>query len=119
ILPPLSRQVRTGDEGGARETQNRGLELALLLTLPAAVALAVAAHPILNVLFRHGRFTAADAAATAPALAAYAAGLPAFVLIKVMAPGFFARHDTRTPVKIAAATMLINVALTVGLGLTL
>ncbi|HJT08755.1 MAG TPA: murein biosynthesis integral membrane protein MurJ, partial [Stellaceae bacterium] len=119
ILPPLSRQVRLGDEAGAIETQNRGLELALMLTLPAAIALAVAAHPILLVLFQHGRFTAADTAATAPALAAYAAGLPAFVLVKVMAPGFFARQDTKTPVKIAAATMLVNVALTIGLGLVL
>jgi len=119
ILPPLSRQVRTGDEAGARETQNRGLELALLLTLPAAVALAVAAHPILSVLFRHGRFSAADAAATAPALAAYAAGLPAFVLIKVMAPGFFARHDTSTPVKIALASMAVNILFTILLGLVL
>jgi putative peptidoglycan lipid II flippase len=117
ILPTLSRQVRTGDDAGANETQNRGLELALLLTLPAAIALAVAALPILAVLFEHGRFTAADARATAPALAAYAAGLPAFVLIKVMAPGFFARHDTRTPVTIGAVTVAINIALTVGLGL--
>src|SRR5579863_6181175 len=117
ILPPLSRQVRTGDEAGARATQNRGLELALLLTLPAAIALAVTAGPILTVLFRHGKFSAADVAATAPALAAYAAGLPAFVLIKVMAPGFFARHDTKTPVKIALIAMIVNVVLTVGLGL--
>jgi putative peptidoglycan lipid II flippase len=117
ILPSLSRQVRTGDQAGANDTQNRGLELALLLTLPAAIALAVGALPILQVLFEHGRFTAADARATAPALAAYAAGLPAFVLIKVMAPGFFARHDTRTPVLIGAATVAINIALTIGLGL--
>src|SRR5579863_3012527 len=119
ILPPLSRQVRTGDNAGAADTQNRGLELALLLTLPASVALAVAAHPILAVLFQHGKFTAADAAATAPALAAYAFGLPAFVIVKVMAPGFFARQDTRTPVKIAAVTMAVNVALTIGLGTVL
>ena len=119
ILPPLSRQVRGGDDSGARETQNRGLELALLLTLPAAVALAVAALPILVVLFQHGRFSAADAAATAPALAAYAFGLPAFVLIKVMAPGFFARHDTKTPLQIAVVTMAANVILTVALGLVL
>ena len=117
ILPTLSRQVRTADDAGAGATQNRGLELALLLTLPAAVALATAAVPILSVLFQHGRFTAADAQATAPALAAYAAGLPAFVLIKVMAPGFFARHDTRTPVLIGVVTVAINIALTVGLGL--
>jgi putative peptidoglycan lipid II flippase len=117
ILPSLSRQVRTGDQAGANDTQNRGLELALLLTLPAAIALAVGALPILTVLFEHGRFTAADARATAPALAAYAAGLPAFVLIKVMAPGFFARHDTRTPVMIGAVTVAINIALTVALGI--
>ena len=117
ILPTVSRQVRTGDTGGANDTQNRGLELALLLTLPAAIALAVGALPILSVLFEHGRFSAADAKATAPALAAYACGLPAFVLIKVMAPGFFARHDTRTPVIVGAVTVAINIALTVGLGL--
>jgi putative peptidoglycan lipid II flippase len=117
ILPALSRQVRMGDAAGANVTQNRGLELALLLTLPAAIALAVGALPILQVLFEHGRFSAADARLTAPALAAYAAGLPAFVLIKVMAPGFFARHDTRTPVLIGAVTVAINIALTIGLGL--
>src|SRR6185312_2520342 len=116
ILPTVSRQVRTGDTGAANDTLNRGLELALLLTLPAAIALAVGALPILSVLFEHGRFTASDATATAPALAAYAAGLPAFVLIKVMAPGFFARHDTRTPVVIGAVTVAVNIALTVGLG---
>src|SRR6185312_14358988 len=114
--PPLSLQVRTGDNAGAADAQNRGLELALLLTLPASIALAVAAHPILAVLFQHGKFSAADTAATAPALAAYAAGLPAFVIVKVMAPGFFARQDTKTPVKIAAVTMAVNVALTIGLG---
>ncbi len=119
ILPPLSRQVRQGDNAGAIVTQNRGLELALLLTVPAAIGLAVAAQPILAVLFQHGKFTAADTAQTWPALAAYAAGLPAFVLVRVMAPGFFARQDTKTPVRIAAFTMLVNVALTVALGLTL
>jgi putative peptidoglycan lipid II flippase len=117
ILPTVSRQVRTGDDRAANDTQNRGLELALLLTLPAAIALAVAALPILMVLFQHGRFSLADARATAPALAAYAGGLPAFVLIKVMAPGFFARHDTRTPVLIGAVAVAINVVLTVALGL--
>jgi putative peptidoglycan lipid II flippase len=117
ILPALARQVRTGDDAGAIATQNRGVELALLLTLPAAVALAVAAHPILAVVFQHGKFGAADTAATAPALSAYALGLPAFVLVKVMVPGFLARKDTKTPVQIAALAMVVNIALTVGLGL--
>src|SRR5690606_14971780 len=97
ILPPLSPQVPTGLEGAAKHTQHRGVELALLLTLPAAVALAVLAAPILAVLFERGAFGPAETRATAAALAAFAAGLPAFVLVKVLAPGFFARHDTRTP----------------------
>ena len=111
--------MRLGDDAGAAQTQNRGLELALLLTLPAAIALAVAAHPILAAVYQHGAFGAAQTAATAPALAAYAVGLPAFVLVKVMAPGFFARHDTATPVKIAAVTVAVNIVLTVTLGLVL
>ncbi len=112
ILPPLSRQLRLGDLSGAVATQNRGLELALLLTLPAAVALAVLATPILAVLFQRGAFSPADTAATAAALSAYAAGLPAFVLIKVLAPAFFARHDTATPVKVAVAALTANLCLT-------
>ncbi|HLJ64931.1 MAG TPA: lipid II flippase MurJ, partial [Stellaceae bacterium] len=83
----------------------------------ASVALVVAARPILTVLFQHGIFGPAQTAATAPALAAYAMGLPAFVLIKVMAPAFYARHDTATPVKIAGLAMLANIALTFALGL--
>jgi putative peptidoglycan lipid II flippase len=112
ILPSLSRHVRLGHQSDAEATQNRGIELALLLTLPAAVALAVLAIPILAVLFQHGAFSAADTGATAAALTAYAAGLPAFVLIKVLAPAFFARHDTATPVKIAVAAMAVNLSLT-------
>ncbi len=119
ILPSLARQVRLGDETGARHTQNRGLELALLLTLPAAVGLGVTAWPIMTVLFQRGAFGPTEAQATAAALAAYAGGLPAFVLIKVMTPGFFARHDTITPVKVGLAAMGTNLVLTVSLGLGL
>src|SRR5215475_951964 len=113
ILPSLSRQVRLGRLPDAVTTQNRGIELALLLTLPAATALAVLATPMLSVLFERGAFSPTDTAATAAALAAYAVGLPAFVLIKVLAPAFFARHDTATPVKIAVVTMAVNLCLTV------
>ena len=119
ILPSLSRQVRMGDDEGAKTTQNRGLELALFLTLPSAVGLGVAAWPIMSVLFERGAFGPVEANATAAALAAYAGGLPAFVLIKVMTPGFFARHDTATPVKVAVAAMATNLVLTVVLGLVL
>jgi putative peptidoglycan lipid II flippase len=112
ILPPLSRQIRLGHIDDAIGTQNRGLELALLLTLPAAIALAVLATPILSVLFQRGAFSPGDTAATAAALSAYAAGLPAFVLVRVLAPAFFARHDTATPVKVAVAAMAANLCLT-------
>ena len=112
ILPPLSRQIHVGDETGAAATQNRGAELALLLTLPAAVGLAVLAQPILAVLFQRGAFGPTEAAETAAALAAYAVGLPAFVLVKVLAPAFFARHDTATPVKVAIGAMATNLAAT-------
>src|SRR5262249_14418178 len=109
ILPPLSRQLRLGHAAEASATQNRGVELALLLTLPAAVALALLANPILAVLFQRGAFGPTDTAA----LAAYAAGLPAFVLVRVLAPAFFARHDTATPVKVAITAMAANLCLTV------
>ena len=112
ILPPLSRQVRGGDTAGAIATQNRGVELALLLTLPAATALALLALPILEVLFQRGAFGPREAAATASALIAYSIGLPAFVLVKVLAPAFFARHDTKTPVKVAIVSLVTNLVLT-------
>jgi len=95
----------------ALHTQNRGLEFALLLTLPSAAALIVIAGPIISVLFERGHFVAADTAATAATLAAYASGLPAYVLVRVLAPGFFAREDTVTPVRVAAASMVANIVL--------
>ncbi|HDL16512.1 MAG TPA: murein biosynthesis integral membrane protein MurJ, partial [Rhizobiales bacterium] len=97
LLPDLSRKLRASDGDGALHSQNRSLELSLLLTLPAAVALMVMPYPIIQVLFERGAFSEADTVATATALAAFAAGLPAFVLVKVFSPGFFAREDTRTP----------------------
>jgi putative peptidoglycan lipid II flippase len=112
ILPSLSRQLRLGEVAGAVATQNRGLELALLLTLPSAVGLVVLAKPLLAVLFQRGAFGPAATAATAAALSAYAVGLPGFVLVKVLAPGFFARQDTRTPVRIAILAMAVNLTLT-------
>ncbi|WP_353217118.1 murein biosynthesis integral membrane protein MurJ [Sandarakinorhabdus sp.] len=108
LLPAMSRQLAAGDAASALAQQNRAIELVLLLTLPAAVGLAMLAVPIIAVLFQHGAFTAADTSATAAALAAFALGLPAYVLIKVLTPGFHARSDTRTPVRVALAAMLVN-----------
>jgi putative peptidoglycan lipid II flippase len=108
LLPLLARQLRAGDTASALRSQNLALELALLLTVPAALALIVLAWPIIHVLFEHGAFGPDDTLKTSWALAAYAAGLPAYVLIKVLAPGFFAREDTKTPVKVALGCLAAN-----------
>ncbi len=111
LLPDISRKLRAGDARGVRESQNRALEFALFLTLPAAMALMAMPAAVVQVLFERGAFTHADTLATARALAAFAAGLPAFVLIKVFSPAFFAREDTRTPMIFAAISVAINIAL--------
>jgi putative peptidoglycan lipid II flippase len=111
LLPRLSRAVSGGDEAGAADAQNRAIEFAVLLTLPAAAALALIAEPVIAALFERGAFSAEDTLKTAAALAVYAYGLPAYVLIKVLAPGFFARGDTKTPVLISVAAMAVNLVL--------
>ncbi|EIZ79335.1 integral membrane protein MviN [Novosphingobium sp. Rr 2-17] len=108
LLPTISRQLGGGDEVAAMETQNRGLELALLLTLPAAVALIVCGQPMASALFGYGKFDATDVARTAEALAAFSIGLPSYILVKVLTPGFYARHDTKTPVRYAMISMAVN-----------
>lgn len=113
LLPLLSRHLSAGDDAAAAQTQNRAIEFALLLTLPAAAALLVIPGPVISVLFQRGAFGAADVAATTGALAAFAVGLPAYVLIKALTPGFFARQDTKTPVKVAVLSMAANVAFAV------
>lgn len=119
LLPDLSRKLRAKDNEGALHSQNRSLELALLLTLPAAVALMVVPLPIIQVLFERGAFEHADTIATSAALAAFAAGLPAFVLVKVFSPGFFAREDTKTPMYYAGISVAVNIAVSLALFQTL
>ena len=108
MLPSLSRQIGSGDTGAANATQNRALELVLVLALPATAALMLSARPIIIALLQHGAFTNASALATADALAAFSLGLPANIAIKVLVPGFYARADTRTPVRIALVAMGTN-----------
>jgi putative peptidoglycan lipid II flippase len=115
LLPDLSRRLRAGDHHGGRHSFNRGAEFALALTIPAAVALMVIALPLISVLFQRGAFGATDAANTALALAAYGAGLPAFVLHKVLQPLYYAREDTRRPFHYAVVSMLVNVVIAVSL----
>ena len=111
LLPLLARQIHAGQPLSAHRSINRAIEISLILAVPAAVALAVLALPILAALFQRGAFGAAEALATSHALIAYAFGLPAFVLVKVFVPGFFARGDTATPVKIGIFCVALNLGL--------
>ena len=111
LLPEMARRLKSGDDVGAADSQNRCLELSLLLTLPAAAAFMTIADPIMTVLFERGAFHAADAYASAATLVAYSFGLPAFVLLKSLVPGFYARQDTATPVRVALVAVAVNVAL--------
>lgn len=108
LLPMLSKQIRLGEQEAARHSMNRALELVLLFGLPCTAALFVIADPIIRVLYQHGAFTAANQVATTAALYAFSAGLPAFLAVKVFAPGFYANHDTKTPFKIAIVCVIVN-----------
>jgi len=109
LLPDLTRKLSAGDAAGVDASQNRALEFSMLFTVPAAAALVAMPQPVIQVLFERGAFSAADTSATAAALAAFALGLPSFVLIKVFSPGYFAREDTRTPMIYAGIGMAANV----------
>jgi len=111
LLPTLSRQVRAGEAEQANATLNRALEYGLFLTLPAACALVVSAWPVIHVLFGRGAFDAESVRLSAQSLMAYAVGLPAFVAVKALAPGMFARGDTTTPMQIGLASVGVNLAL--------
>ncbi len=115
LLPDITRNLRAGDEMAVFDSQNRSLEFAMLLTVPAAVALAVVPGEIISVLFQRGAFTAHDARQVSSALALFAVGLPAFVMVKVFSPSFFAREDTRTPMRYAAISLILNTLGSVGL----
>ena len=111
ILPLLSRQARAGDAEAAVGTLNRAIEITLILTFPAALALAVSGQPIMAVLFGRGAFDATSALLASQSLAAYAFGLPAFVLLKVLVPAFFAHGDTSTPVRVGMVAIALNLGL--------
>ncbi|WP_310533991.1 murein biosynthesis integral membrane protein MurJ [Novosphingobium sp.] len=110
ILPMLSRHIHTGDAKEAQRLQTNAFEIATLLTLPAAMALAVCAPAFCTAFFVGGKFTAADGAIMANIVVALVVGLPAYVVVKILNPGFFAREDTRTPVWTALTSLIFNVA---------
>jgi putative peptidoglycan lipid II flippase len=111
ILPQVSRHVGAGEPEAAARVQGEAADLAMLLCLPAALALCVAAGPLIDALFQGGEFSRVDAHITATVLSIIVLGLPAYVLVKVLTPGFYSRQDTATPVKTAAFVLAANVAL--------
>jgi putative peptidoglycan lipid II flippase len=113
LLPLLARQLRAGENESAMANQNRAIEFGLLFALPAAVALWILAEPIIRLLFERGRFGPEETLRAGAALAAFAIGLPAFVAVKSLAPGFFAREDTRTPLYVAIAAIAANIMLNI------
>ena len=119
ILPRLSGEHATRAPERFARTLDWALRWAMVVAVPAAVGLAVMAGPILTTLFHYGQFTDADARAASLSLVAYSLGLLGFILVKVLAPGYFARQDMVTPVKFAAASMLCNMVLSITVVLSL
>ena len=119
ILPSLSRQRAGGDQQAFSQTLDWAIRGVLLMALPAAVALLILAEPILITLFQYGELQSRDVSMAALSLRAYTLGLLAFMMIKVLAPGFFACQDTRTPVRIGIYAMVANMVFNIALVLPL
>lgn len=108
LLPSLSKMHADKNPTEFSALLDWGLRLTLMLTLPAALGLALLAVPLITTLFYHGAFTAADVFQTRTALIAYSAGLAGLILVKVLAPAFYARQDVRTPVKFGLITLAVT-----------
>ena len=108
LLPALVRHHSADDHGAYSRLLDWGLRVTLALALPAALALAILSVPLISTLFWHGQFLRHDVLMTRNALIAYAAGLAGIILVKVLAPGFYAKQNVRTPVKVAVATLVIT-----------
>lgn len=111
ILPALSRHVVDSDSHGYSRSLDWGLRIALLIALPAMVALLMLATPVIATLFQHGRFNAFDTHMAVLSVLAFVSGLPAFALVKVLLPAFYARQDTRTPMRISVVVLVANMGL--------
>lgn len=120
VLPSLSRKHAAGSITEFSQTLDWALRLICLIAIPASLALAVIAEPLLVTLFQNERFTSIDVERVTVSLQAYSLGLIAFMAIKILAPGYYSRQDTRTPVKIGIiamiANMILNIVLAFGLG---
>jgi putative peptidoglycan lipid II flippase len=115
ILPNLSREFATQTLHGFSAMLDWALRLVLLIAAPAAVGLFILARPALTTIFYGGRFTADDVSMASASLMAYSFGLLGFTLVKVLAPGYFARQDTKTPVKVGIIALVTNMVLNVAI----
>jgi len=113
LLPSLVRHHNSEDRGAYSRLLDWGLRVSLMLALPAAVALAMLAVPLIATLFWHGQFLKNDVFMTRNALVGYAVGLAGIILVKVLAPGFYAKQNIRTPVKVAVVTLVVTQLLNV------
>ena len=115
LLPSLAQHHSDADDARYSGLLDWGLRLALLLALPAALALWLISVPLISTLYQYGRFTAGDVWQVRAALLGYAVGLAALVLVKILAPGFYARQNLKTPVKVAFVTVLVTQAFALAL----
>jgi putative peptidoglycan lipid II flippase len=113
LLPLMSKKARAGDRQGLIDSQNLALEYALLFVVPAALGLILLAHPLMTVLFERGGFGERESIGSAEALMGLALGLPAYIMIKIFSSNFFSRQNTKTPVKYAIYSVIINFTLNV------
>lgn len=115
LLPELARALKGGHRKEASNIQNRSLEFVLFLTLPAAAGIWILSEAIIRVLYERGAFSADNTAVVASILAIYGLGLPGFVMIKALQPGFYAREDTKTPMRFTIVSVVVNSALAISL----
>lgn len=111
LLPSLSKALRLNNQKKANELQEKAMSLGLRLSIPSALGLILLANPIINLIYGRGNFSYENVLATAPALAAFAIGLPAYILSKIFTTGFFAKQNTKTPLKIGVITVAVNLIL--------
>ncbi|AFB31520.1 integral membrane protein MviN [Rickettsia rhipicephali str. Ect] len=108
LLPELSKIYKSNDIVAAKKIQNNAIRMGLLLSLPATFGIIILSHPIINIIYERGVFTSQDTTNTAEAISAFALGLPAFILAKILTPIFYANGDTKAPLKITLFSIIIN-----------
>lgn len=115
LLPTLTKLYKQGDKAQISMMQNNAIKFALFLSIPCSTGIIILSHEIIHIIYEHGAFTSSDTINTAKTMAAFALGLPAFILTKIFMPIFYANHDTKTPMKITIYSLTINTLLNIAL----